>query len=179
MDLNTIDDVYNFNASAISRLGNAVSGLSTSQASEIPAGQTWSLDQLVEHVAIVDEAMFKICAKLLSRSKKEELAADGRLHISEAFVQGWGAAATTKLAAPEQVQPTGTVPVEISLQKIAETDARFAELRSEFDLWDGKTSKFPHPLFGDLTAHEWLLLRGGHAMRHLKQIEARISAFQT
>ncbi len=179
MDLNTIDDVYSFNATAIARLGTAVSGLSPRRTSEIPTGQTWSLEQLVEHVAIVDEAMFKICAKLLSRSKKDDLTSDGKLYISEAFIEQWGSAATTKLAAPEQVHPTGRVSIEMSLQKIAETEARFAELRSEFYRWDGTASKFPHPIFGDLSAHEWLLLRGGHAMRHLKQIEDRLSVVST
>jgi len=44
-----------------------------------------------------------------------------------------------------------------------------------FETNDGNQNKFPHPYFGDLSAIEWLVLIGGHEVRHLRQIKGMIA----
>jgi hypothetical protein len=58
-----------------------------------------------------------------------------------------------------------------------ENRTRLAELRPLFDSVDCSGHTFPHPAFGDLTAHDWLALLGGHETRHIAQI-GRVSGKQ-
>ena len=78
--------------------------------------------------------------------------------------------ATMKVDAPSFVQPSAGKSVAESLAKLDETAARLDEIRSLFESVRGTDLKFPHPFFGEITAQEWLALKGGHEMRHLKQI---------
>ena len=60
---------------------------------------------------------------------------------------------------------------------MAESQKAMADLLPAFEAFDGSSYKFPHPAFGDMSAQEWLALRGGHEARHLKQIEAILEEF--
>ena len=55
--------------------------------------------------------------------------------------------------------------------KLDETRKSLEDLRPMFESVECSEFKFPHPFFGDLTAHEWLALVGGHELRHTQQIE--------
>jgi hypothetical protein len=52
-----------------------------------------------------------------------------------------------------------------------ESRNRLNELRPLFESVECSDQKFPHPAFGELTAHEWLALVGGHEARHIAQIK--------
>ena len=53
-----------------------------------------------------------------------------------------------------------------------ETQEKFEELKPMFESVECSEVKFPHPAFGDMTAHEWLALRGGHEARHIRLVRA-------
>ena len=76
-----------------------------------------------------------------------------------------------KVEAPAFVQPTGARTVSESLAKLDQNAEQVEQLRGLFETVDATELKFPHPFFGDISAHEWLSLKGGHEMRHIKQIE--------
>ena len=76
-----------------------------------------------------------------------------------------------KVNAPEFVQPTGAKSIAESLAKLDENTEQLEHLRTLFESVDGTELKFPHPFFGDISAHEWLSLKGAHELRHIKQIE--------
>jgi hypothetical protein len=175
MKIETIDDAYRLNAAAIEKLRSAVGGISSEDAAAVPPGETWSLDQLVEHVALVDDGIARICNKLLSQAESEGRSGDGRCTLSASFLEGTKAAIDEKLAAPDRVQPSGQQSIAESFAKIDETTATLDQMRSRFLRFDGSAATFPHPYFGDLSANDWLVLRGGHIGRHLRQINARRS----
>lgn len=176
MKIETVDDVYMLNDAAIGRLKAAVEPISADDAGALPDGETWSLQQLVEHVAMVDEGIAKICNKLLSQAEAEGRASDGKCTLSEAFLTGTKAAIGQKLMAPDRVQPSGSSSIEDSLAKIDATTGVLAEMKARFEAFDGSSATFPHPYFGELSANDWLVLRGGHIDRHLRQINARRDA---
>jgi hypothetical protein len=124
---------------------------------------------------MVDETIFRICDKLLSKAEAEGLTADGACQLSDEFKSKTANAAEEKFVAPAIAHPTGTPSIADSLVKLNETDEKFRALKARFEQFDGSKHKFPHPMFGDLSANEWLVLRGGHAARHLRQIEARLA----
>lgn len=170
MEYKTVEDVYSANLAIRQKFKDAVSGLTDEQLNVRPDEETWSIAQIVEHVAIVNEGMSRICAKLLSKAEGAGMTNDGSVHIANEFVETAAAVGAQKLKAPEMVEPVGGVPVADSMAKLDELQSRFAELRVKFETVNGTDPKFPHPYFGDLSAQEWLVLSGAHEARHLRQI---------
>ena len=171
MKFETIADIYEGNAKVRQRLKDLVSPLTAEQGSTAREGENWTIAEIVEHIAIVDEGTLKICAKLLKKAEAAGQAADAGVKISEGFMQKSREIAVMKVEAPDFVKPTGERSIADSIAKLDENSERASELRSKFETVDGSSFKFPHPFFGEITAHEWLALKGGHELRHLKQIE--------
>lgn len=171
MNNQTIAEIYAANGKIRERLINAVSDLPDERASVLHDGETWTIAEFVEHIAIVHEGMTKIAAKLLSRAQSAGKTSDGTAKLSENFATKTAEAREKKFEAPDMVRPTGKQTVAESLEKIKETDRSLENLRPLFEQFDDSDFKFPHPFMGDLTAHEWLALIGGHEARHLRQIE--------
>ena len=171
MNYETIDDIYEGNAKIRAKLKELVASLTPKQLSTLPDGEKWTVAQIVEHIAIVDESSAKICAKLLHKAKEAERVSDGSVTISDNFKQKGSEIGAIKVEAPAFVQPTYGKTIEESLAKLDETTERLTDLRELFESVDGTEFKFPHPFFGEISAQEWLALKGGHEMRHIKQIE--------
>ncbi len=172
MKFETIDDIYTMNEGIRSRFISFVSELSDDTVKKVPAEGEWSIEQLLEHVSMVDEGMIRICSKLLGKAAAEGLTSNGEARVSQEFLEKSGAAATTKLKAPEFVVPSGEQTLAESIERLNENDSRLQEMRDTFKTVDASKHTFPHPYFGDINAHDWLVLRGGHEMRHLRQMGA-------
>ena len=166
-----ISDIYANNDKIHEQTKQLVGDLSDEQKSFLPADEKWSIAQIVEHIAIVQEGMAKISAKLLSEAQKANKQSDGAARLSENFQTKAAEAKKLKLEAPERVRPTGNQTVEDSLRKMDENQKMLKDLRPLFETVECSDFKFPHPFMGDLTAHEWLMLVGGHEARHQRQIE--------
>lgn len=170
MNYQTISEIYEANDKIRGKLKALVAGITDAQAEVLPDGEKWTVKEFVEHIAIVDEGMMKICGKLLSASKEAGKASDGSAKFSEEIAQKMAGARDAKFEAPDRVRPTGTKTIAESIAKMDETREKFEELKPLFESVECSEAKFPHPAFGDMTAHEWLALRGGHEARHIKQI---------
>jgi hypothetical protein len=171
MKYESIEEIFAGNDKIRKRLKDLVAGLTPEQLNALPDGEKWTVQQIVEHISIVDESTVKICAKLLRKAQEAGRNADGRVVISDVFLEKGKEIAAIKVEAPSFVQPTGASSVEQSIARLDATTERLKELRSLFESVDGTEFKFPHPFFGDISAQEWLALKGGHEMRHIKQIE--------
>lgn len=175
MKIEKIEDAYTANEYVRNKLVATVEKLSDELALRSADVAVWNAQQLVEHITIVDEGILRICDKLLSKAEAEGLTANGACELSDEFKMKTANAAEEKFVAPDFVRPTGAISIADSLKKLSETDEKFKALKERFENFDGIKHKFPHPLFGDLSANEWLVLRGGHAARHIRQIEARLT----
>lgn len=175
MNIEKIEDAYAANAYVKNKLIATVEKLSDEQALRSSDPAVWSAQHLVEHIAMVEEGILRICDKLLSKAEADGLTGDGACKLSDDFKLKTAKAADEKLSAPAFVHPTGSPTIAESLAKLNENDEKFIALKERFEQFDGTTHKFPHPLFGDISAQEWLVLRGGHAARHTRQIEARLA----
>jgi hypothetical protein len=164
MNNQTIGDIYAKNDKIRENTKQIVASLTDEQTASLPDGEKWTIAEIVEHIAIVQDGMTKISAKLLTKAQAAGKTSDGAVRLSENFASKAAEAATLKFEAPDRVRPTGNQTVEESLRKM---DA--------FESVECSDYKFPHPFMGDLTAHEWLALVGGHEARHLKQIENRLT----
>ncbi|MEO8042019.1 MAG: DinB family protein [Acidobacteriota bacterium] len=171
MKYETTEDIYNSNNKVRSRLKEVVSSLTEEQMSALPDGEEWTVAQIVEHISMVDESAMKICAKLLKKAQDAGKISDGSVVISDNFLQKGSEVAQMKLNAPDVVQPTAGKTIPESIAKLDENTEQLEQLRALFESVDGTDIKFPHPFFGEISAQEWLALKGGHEMRHIKQIE--------
>jgi hypothetical protein len=171
MNYQTISDIYEANDRVRAKLKATVENLNDEQANALPDGEKWTVRDFVEHIAIVDEGIMRISAKLLNAAKANGKRADGAARLSEDFLQKAAGARDLKLEAPTIAQPTGTKSIAESLARMDETRQKMEELRSLFESVECADFKFPHPAFGEMTAHDWLALAGGHEARHLKHIE--------
>jgi uncharacterized damage-inducible protein DinB len=171
MNYQTIDEIYSANDRAREKLIATVVGLDA-ESSNIRAGDgSWSVSEVVEHIAMVNQAASRICAKLLSAAKEQGLKFNGKAGLSQGFVNKAEEATSLKLEAPDVVQPTGRRSIAESLQTLSENRRRLEEIRPLFEEFDSGSFTFPHRFFGKLSAHEWLALIGAHEERHTAQIE--------
>lgn len=170
MNYQTIEEVYAANNAIREKFKQTVTAIPAEKAQARPNADQWSVAQLVEHVAIVNEGMGKICAKLLSKAEAAGRTSDGSVKISSNFVEQANASVDQKLQAPEMVRPGDEPSIADAIARLDAAASFYEELRSRFARFDGTEPKFPHPYFGDLCAQEWLVLSGGHEARHLAQI---------
>ena len=175
MSNQTIGDIYAKNDVIRRTTKQLVASLNDEQTAVLPDGEKWTIAEIVEHIAIVQDGMAKISAKLLTQAQAAGAASDGAARLSENFAAKAAEAATLKFEAPDRVRPTGNQSIEDSLKKMDAARGELEKLRPLFESVECSDYKFPHPFFGDLTAHEWLALVGGHEARHLKQIENRLT----
>jgi DinB superfamily len=174
MNHKTIDEIYEANASAREKLKAVVTGLTPEQANFRRADNTWTVAELVEHIAIVEGGVTRIAQKLLSQSGTKKVG-EG-VQISPEFLEKAKASASEKIQAPGRVHPSGTVSISESIVKLDQQSKDLSDLRPMLHSRDGADRKFPHPAFGDLNVYEWLALIAGHELRHLRQIREVLEA---
>jgi hypothetical protein len=175
MDYKTIDKIYAANDRYRNYLLETIDTLTAEEVKAFPLDEKWSIEQILEHISIVEEGMSKICRKLLTGARDEGLKSEGAVSISDSFRAYAENIDDIKLEAPERVQPTGMQSVADSKKKIVENQAWFENLRPIFQKFDGTKAKFPHPYFGPLSAQDWLVLAGEHTRRHTRQIEKLVA----
>jgi hypothetical protein len=170
MRYESIADIYSANAKIRERLIETLNGVTSKEAPMLPDGEKWSIQHIVEHISIVDTGTLRICEKLLDRARFTGDLAEGSFTLSPETDKKFAMIRDIKVEAPERVQPTGNVAISESLGRLATNAEALNSIRSDLEHHDLTEHKFPHPFFGELTAAEWLVVKGGHEMRHTSQI---------
>jgi hypothetical protein len=170
MNFSNIADIYAANDRARSELKQLLLNITEDEANRLMYGEKWTISQIVEHIATVNDGVFRICRKLLGQARDAGMPAADRISVSDDFLQRSVEVHLIKLEAPERVHPTGSASVAESLEKLDENRGQMEELKALFEQVDGNSAKFPHPFFGEISAVEWLIMAGGHEARHTDQI---------
>jgi hypothetical protein len=174
MNYQTIAEIYEANAKVREKLKATIADLTDEQLNFRANETTWTIQEIVEHISIVERGMATICSRLLQKAAAENISNDGQANISHEFLTKANSIAdrrTRKAQAPDMVQPTGNSSVAESLARMDENAKILQEIRHGLETVHTPKHKFPHPFFGDLSATEWLALIGGHEFRHIDQIE--------
>lgn len=175
MNYKTIAEVYEANDKINENFKAVVENLDDEQQNFLPEGEKWTIAQIVEHMAKVEVGMTRISAKLVEKAKAAGKTSDGKVKLSDSFLEGAAKAVEQKLEAPEMVRPQGNQSIAESVSAIEENRKYLEELRPTFETVEAAGFTFPHPSFGEMTAHDWLALIGGHKFRHTKQIQKILS----
>ena len=171
MRYETIADIYSANLNVRDALAATVSGISPDEATAVADGEKWTIQQIVEHLSMVDSGISRICDNLLDEARSIGKPSDGSVILSPDFIDKAAVVDDVKIEAPERVQPTGNVPIAGALDKMNANRPAIDAMRSDLEKYDLSGPKFPHPYFGDITAAAWLVVAVGHEQRHTKQIE--------
>ena len=179
MEFNTIADIYAVNQKVGGRFREFANSISETEAHAELDGEPWTLAALIEHVAMVESGISRMCAKMISGAKAQGTPSDGSYRISDGFRSALAENEGAKFEAPERVRPTGGVAIAESLAKLDQTGAELAAMRSDLEAYDVSAFTFPHPYFGPLNAAEWVMLSGGHIARHMAQAERLLEGVRT
>ena len=120
MNYQTLDEAYAANDAVRTKLKETVSALSDEQLTARPEGEKWSIKQIVEHVAMVNDGAVRICSRLLAKAEEAGRPANG-FGMSAGFLEKAMGSAEAKLEAPEIVQPVAGASIGESLAKLDES----------------------------------------------------------
>ena len=136
-----------------------------------PARDRWSVNEVLEHVGIVERLFLTTLIKNVEAAKVAGLTGEveAPAQLSDALrvsVED----RTSKRTAPERVLPTGTVQAPAALQVL---DDAHAELRAALSAAADVTLSavtMEHRVFGTLNVYQWVDFLAGHERRHLAQV---------
>lgn len=141
------------------------------------SADTWTVAEVVEHLAIFEERMSKLFNITLTKAEAGGMRrAEGQPfrpvsldHVAERSRQ-------EKYTAPEIVRPSGAAPLADSIARLRRSREAINALRPRMEELDLASMTYPHPAFGPLDVYQWLVMIGLHEDRHLRQIEAILAA---
>jgi hypothetical protein len=147
-------------------LTDAVKGLSEAQWKFKPAPDRWSVAEVVEHLAVLEDIFAnKLCAQL-EQAPAGKPGAD--VKSLDAIILAKVPDRSTKLQAPDELVPTGRwTPKESLARFLADRRETANFLASGANL---RGHVLSHPALGPLDAYEWVLAVAAHTERHTKQI---------
>ncbi len=131
-----------------------------------PAEGRWSVANAVEHTAIVEGRIAAMINSAIETGLPPEPSTDPIVPtIDDSRVRD----RTRRVHAPEVAHPRGLSAAEAWTQlEQAGAMLRHAVMRAD-GLALGEAS-MPHPLFGPLSLHHWVVFAGAHEVRHAAQI---------
>jgi len=145
----------------------SIENVSEAQWKYKPSPTIWSVAEVAEHIAISEETILGLITTQMIKApapKPGEGISDEKLIASITD-------RTQKAQAPEMLRPANKWATKDALVK------DFNAARDRTIEWvkttpeDLRAHAAPHPLFGPLDTHQWLLLLAGHSSRHTAQIE--------
>ena len=155
----------------------SVEGRSREQLDYRPTDDSWSIGEVLHHLALAHEATVKLMFNMLRRAREEGAPPDpdptrSMLSAIDDIVPS---ADRGKARAPARVTPRSYVAPDEALARLDTSRQRLEKTVAELSQFDLSQLTFPHPFFGELDSYQWLLVSGWHERRHTKQIE-RIQA---
>lgn len=132
-------------------------------------GDGWSVAEVVEHMAIVEDGAGRVVGSLAKQVAAVPETSDAPVSPSLAHFHATDPS-FHKLVAPEMVQPKSGASVAESAQRMRESRARLIAALEKASGTALGAAHFPHPRFGPLDGYQWALLAAQHQRRHLVQI---------
>jgi hypothetical protein len=149
-------------------LRQATSGLSQAQWTFKPAQDRWSVAECVEHIALSEDALFKLVTEQVMKSPAKSRESAEAKEV-DTMVLTAIADRSKKFQAPQEVAPSGRLgSPEEALQHFLGSRAKTLNfLETTPDL---RAHALDSPLGQKLDAYEWILYISAHSDRHTKQL---------
>jgi hypothetical protein len=134
-----------------------------------PSSDAWSVAQISEHITLSEDLLYSIAQKTLLTPSDEKKAAALAGHEKELLVAVMDR--SSKSQAPEVLKPNGKFGSKKELIEVfkAARQKTINYVKTNSDPLKNHVAR--HPVFGELTAYQWLVFIAGHAERHVAQLE--------
>ena len=144
---------------------DAVKNLNEAQWRYNQAADRWSVADIVEHLAVREDILKVVFAKLPDGPPP---AADRNAARFDTELLAKVTDRSTKVEAPPNARPAARWTPEGALEHFVASRAKTAELLRTTPALRAHT--FPHPVFGPLDGYDWILAVAAHTARHTEQI---------
>lgn len=149
-----------------------VEGL-TQQDAEAATTGAWSIDEIMEHLAITERSILVLSKRTLTQpvAGEAELAETaGKLELI-----GEVAKRVSRIEAPVRVRPSGSFGSwPASRTAFLEARAKLIEMAEQVS-HEHDLRTLDHPVLGKMTLRQWLWFTAAHSERHAAQIEDQLS----
>jgi DinB family protein len=140
-----------------------------------PRDKSWSVEQNMSHLAIVEDGVARLLAKSVAWAKANGIGRDASDDSMLASLDQFGIAdAKFKRESPSGVVPDER-PIADSLSSLASSRVRLKDVLLDGDGLDLTKVTRPHPAMGDIDLYQWVLFVGQHEERHRRQIERTLT----
>ena len=169
---NNIEEIYQALDKTRTKLVETVEILSLEESAARENVEGWSVQEIIEHLGMVEGGIARIIEKLISKAEVKGGSFNGEfeppLSLEELVPPEMRG---QKFEAPDFAHPQGKQNIEQSLAILAKTRMELKKLRSRIEVVDSSGERFPHPVFGLLNPYEWLAVINLHEFKHLLQIK--------
>ncbi|HJQ68887.1 MAG TPA: DinB family protein [Blastocatellia bacterium] len=157
-------------------LFDAIEGLSDAQWNYKPSPFTWSVGEVVEHIAVTEDLLFGTVERALAARPDPdwETKTKDKSELLERVLPN----RTGRAQAPEMIRPRGKMTRAEVIARFKEVRARTIKFAEQTDLpLKAHTLDHQFRIFSTLNAYQWLSYIPLHHIRHNKQLaEVKASA---
>lgn len=145
----------------------SIAGVSEAQWKFKASPTSWSIAEVAEHIAISEGTILGL---ITTQMLKAPAPKPGEGIADEKLIAGI-TDRSQKAQAPEMLKPVNKWATKEALVKAfnADRDKTIEWVKTTPE--DLRAHAAPHPMFGPLDVHQWVLLLAGHSARHTSQIE--------
>lgn len=143
----------------------------------VPANGGWSVAQIVEHLALIEDGVGRLISKLAKQVEGVDETSTEQIAPTLERFQVWNP--TRRIIAPENVAPKGEVLLSDALDRQSIARGRMIETLVRASGRALGTVTAPHPVLGPLNGYQWGLVTAQHQRRHLLQIAAVSSSLSS
>ena len=180
MIYNSLSEIFDSMDKSRARLRNRLQEMTAEQEGLRPSEEAWSVAEIAEHLAIIEERLSKLFPVMLTKAEAGGLERRPDQPFEPVTVESMiERSAREKYVAPETARPSGGVSLANSLSRLDSSREAIRTLRPRLEALDLTAVTYPHPVFGPLSAYQWLIFISAHEDRHLRQIESLLNAQQT
>lgn len=146
-----------------------VEGLTAEQWRFKPAPDRWSIAEVSEHIMRTELGLFGFVKKALADPVNPEW--EKKTEGKTAFIEKVMPTPVQRAQAPVEVRPEGKMTREEVLEGFKKGRGQVLELMETTEApLHAHTADHPFPVFGTLSAYQWICYIPWHTQRHLKQI---------
>ncbi|MGA3244404.1 MAG: DinB family protein [Bacteroidota bacterium] len=175
MTYRDLSEIFDAKECALAGIEQSTRDLSLVQLGFKSAGGGWSIENILEHLAIVEGSLVRLIVTLTDKAAGAT-GPNPPIHSFEVSLEPHlERSQKEKYVTRDKFEPTGNVKAADSLKILRDVQTELLNLRPRLQLVDPTLVRFPHWLFGPLDLAQWLAFVGVHEERHLGQTNAILS----
>ncbi|MEP6904706.1 MAG: DinB family protein [Gemmatimonadales bacterium] len=143
-----------------------------------PRDGTWSVAEILTHLALVEAGVAKLVARSVLWGKEKGIGPETSDESVLSSLDEFAIIERPKFTSPERLIPPHDSRMDEALRMLGDSRRALLDALVEGDGMDLSAIKRPHPVFGELNIYQWSLFIGKHEERHTRQIQRTLRDLQ-